>query len=61
MRPQQQGQRGLVSVGAAGPALSVPPQSASGSGTAMENLGDLQRRAAHRRPVIRPASPGPAS
>src|SRR5215213_2843177 len=34
MRPPQQGQRGLVSVGAAVSALSVPPQSASGSGAA---------------------------
>jgi hypothetical protein len=34
MRPPQQGHRNLVSMGAAGLALSVSAQSVSGSGTA---------------------------
>src|SRR5215210_2176213 len=32
-----------------------------GGAMAMEDVGDLQRRSAHRRPVIRPPSPRPPS
>jgi hypothetical protein len=32
-----------------------------GGAMTMEDVGDLQRRAAHRRPVIRPAAPRPAA